>query len=93
MSEISMTYKDHLSAKRKQNPKPAANADFFAWVGFIIAEYWLDIPMFFNYYVQYVTFFECAIYGWFGIIFNDRAFGYNYCINFFRNMYPVGYEP
>ena len=51
MSEITMTYKQHLSAKRKANPKPAANADLFSWLWFIVAEYWLDIPMFFNYYV------------------------------------------
>lgn len=45
------SYPQHLKKKRKVNPVPAEDDGLFPWIGYIIAEYWLDIPIFKNYYI------------------------------------------
>ena len=54
---------------------------------------WNNIPNQLNYYVQYVNFPTCGMYGLMGVVLaGDRGMTYNYCMNKLTYDYPVTFD-
>ena len=66
---------------------------FWGFVGWLIAAYWNNFPVFFNYYARYVGFFACAELGLLSIVFTgDRGAAYSYCMVMNEYDWPVNVD-